>query len=647
MSDFSNTNYNQKKIPAGRLGVRPEIQLLMNLLPDAAFLFDSRSGSILAANAEFSKLSAFALEEITEMNLVQLVSEVDQMAIFSGDLQPASLTRRKRANQAVMLKGVFIDPLQDKGLVSVIPASQVEMNKTGWRDNLFAKMLDLVRITSCTDFSETLEVSSRITRELLNTNVVGFYQKNESHETLQKMTFGEPEESLPVEITQADLEALIETGYWIPGKKVACDLHKAALIANFTYLATTPIGEKGSPIGILAAGDLEQPLPENINAIMEIIGTQVSLAFSFFQVINALREEITSQKKEIDTRTSVYENIQDGILILSADFLIVDINPAAEWMLEYTDWEVKDQPVDRILIGPERLMPALESARQGIPTHNLGNVSLHRRTGQAFPALIQIIPVQQDTPAEEIIVFIRDISENEEIKVRAQHLEQRAVLGDFLAIFAHEVRNPINNISTGLQLLTTRFPEEDPNQKALNRMLADCTRLDHLMESVLAYARPLEPKFERLDLAVFLQRILDRWRPRMGRLKVETFFQKADNLPMISGDPRSLDQVFTNLITNAVDAMSKDGGTLAIKIGLNHELAKQQVEVLISDNGPGIPEEIKDRIFEPFVTTKSHGTGLGLAITKRIITAHRGRILVNSFPGGTIFSICIPACNGD
>jgi signal transduction histidine kinase len=133
----------------------------------------------------------------------------------------------------------------------------------------------------------------------------------------------------------------------------------------------------------------------------------------------------------------------------------------------------------------------------------------------------------------------------------------------------------------------------------------------------------------------------------MSRLKVETFFQKAEDIPRINGDPRSLDQVFTNLITNAVDAMSKTGGTLAIKIGLNHELAKQQVEVLISDNGPGIPEEIKDRIFEPFVTTKSHGTGLGLAITKRIITAHRGRILVNSFPGGTIFSICIPACNGD
>jgi PAS domain S-box-containing protein len=647
MSDFSATNNIKKKNPAGRLSARPEIQVLLNLLPDAALLYDCRNGAILAANAEFSKLSAFAPEEITEMNIYQLLGDIDQPTAFSGDLIPASLTRRKRNSQAVMIKGAYLDLLQERGVMSVIPLTQAEMNKAGWRETLFMRMLDLARIGGAADFNTVMENACRVAQDLLNTPAVVFYLQKPGVDSLEKFTFGDPEGILPPEITTADLGALSETGFWIPGKKVACDLHKAALIANFSYLATTPVGNADTPMGILAAGSLDQPLPEHINSIFEIIRTQVNAVWNYHQDTGALAEEISTQKKDIDTRTSIYENTQDGIVILSSDLIIIDVNPAAEWMLEYADWEVTGQPVDRILIGPERLMPALESARQGIPTHNLGNVSLHRRTGQAFPAHIQIIPAAQESPAGEIIIFIRDISENEEIKVRAQHLEQRAVLGDFLAIFAHEVRNPINNISTGLQLLTARLPEDDPNQKVLGRMLADCTRLDHLMESVLAYARPIEPKFEEMDLVVFVQRILDRWRPRMSRLKVETFFQKAEDIPRINGDPRSLDQVFTNLITNAVDAMSKTGGTLAIKIGLNHELAKQQVEVLISDNGPGIPEEIKDRIFEPFVTTKSHGTGLGLAITKRIITAHRGRILVNSFPGGTIFSICIPACNGD
>lgn len=647
MSDFSAANINQKKVQAGRPGIRQDIQVLINQISDPVLLVDCRSGSIMAANGEFSKLSAYALEEITIMNFDHLVSETSLENVFTSEMQPASLARRKRPNLDVMVRGVFLDAQQERGLVSILPAAQVEMSKTTWRENLLASVVDLVKLTCCVDFQSILEESARITSSLLGTNRVSFYLENRESSFLEKKIFDDGDEILPVKVDRTELESLSETGYWIPGKKVAGELHKAALIANYSYLATTPIGSSDSLIGIMAAGDIDKPLPENINSIMEIVGRQISTSQNFFTLIEDLRDEIAAQKKLIQTRTSVFENTQDGIIVLSPDLKIQEINQAAEWMLEYTGLEVKGEAVDRILIGPERLMPALESALQGIPTHNLGNVSLHRRTGQAFPAHIQILPLQVEGLMQEIIIFLRDISENEEIKVRAQHLEQRAVLGDFLAIFAHEVRNPINNISTGLQLMATRFPVEDPNQNVLGRMLSDCSRLEHLMESVLAYARPIEPKFEEMDLVVFIQRILDRWRPRMTRMKVETFLQKADNIPKINGDPRSLDQVFTNLITNAVDAMSKTGGTLAVKIGLNHELAKQQVEVLISDNGPGIPEEIRDRIFEPFVTTKSHGTGLGLAITKRIITAHRGRILVNSFPGGTIFSICIPACNGD
>jgi signal transduction histidine kinase len=115
--------------------------------------------------------------------------------------------------------------------------------------------------------------------------------------------------------------------------------------------------------------------------------------------------------------------------------------------------------------------------------------------------------------------------------------------------------------------------------------------------------------------------------------------------PPIKGDPRSLEQVFTNLISNAVDAMSKQGGgTLAIKVGpVNLIPNLPQVEVTITDNGPGIPDDIRDHLFEPFVSNNPRGTGLGLAITKQIVTAHRGSIKVNTFPGGTVFHVVLPA----
>jgi signal transduction histidine kinase len=178
-------------------------------------------------------------------------------------------------------------------------------------------------------------------------------------------------------------------------------------------------------------------------------------------------------------------------------------------------------------------------------------------------------------------------------------------------------------------------------------MQSDVTRLTHLMDSILACARPMEPKFELLDLCSFVSRLVDRWRPRMSRLNIECYFQAEEALPKVMGDPRTLDQVFTNLISNALDAMTDKGGFLGIKIQQQVVGSRRMVRVSISDTGPGIPSEVIERIFEPFVTTKPSGTGLGLAISKLIITAHHGTLNFETYPTGTIFFVDIPARNGE
>jgi len=168
------------------------------------------------------------------------------------------------------------------------------------------------------------------------------------------------------------------------------------------------------------------------------------------------------------------------------------------------------------------------------------------------------------------------------------------------------------------------------------------------MESVLSFSRPMEYRMEPTDITILLQRLVDRWGPRMARYNIVPFVQTAPDCPHISGDTRALEQVFTNLVSNAVQAMSSTGGTLAIKVApVENSPGYNQVEVAVSDTGPGIPDEIRDHIFEPFVTTNPQGTGLGLAITKRIVTAHKGTLSVNSFPGGTVFQVCLPAYHGD
>jgi signal transduction histidine kinase len=147
-----------------------------------------------------------------------------------------------------------------------------------------------------------------------------------------------------------------------------------------------------------------------------------------------------------------------------------------------------------------------------------------------------------------------------------------------------------------------------------------------------------------VNIPDLVQRVLNRWRPRMVRVNIENYFKADEDLPLVKGDMRSLERVFTNLISNAVDVMSEKGGALSVRVSLKEAINQlPQIEVTVADNGPGIPDSLRERIFEPFVTGKPRGTGLGLAITKQIVTTHRGAIYVTSFPGGTVFHVELPA----
>ena len=123
-------------------------------------------------------------------------------------------------------------------------------------------------------------------------------------------------------------------------------------------------------------------------------------------------------------------------------------------------------------------------------------------------------------------------------------------------------------------------------------------------------------------------------------MNITPYYRSEIKNPIIQGDLRAIEQVFTNIISNAVNAMSEKGGSLGIKISEAKRTEDHGFyQITVTDSGHGIPDEIKDHMFKPFVTGTEHGTGLGLAITQRIINAHKGKIEVDSFTGGTIIKI--------
>jgi len=136
--------------------------------------------------------------------------------------------------------------------------------------------------------------------------------------------------------------------------------------------------------------------------------------------------------------------------------------------------------------------------------------------------------------------------------------------------------------------------------------------------------------------------------PRLKKSNITVYYESEFENPVVEGDLRALEQVFTNLISNSANAMAEIGGTLGLKIGETGDVQDRQfLQITIADTGHGIPDEIKAHMFKPFVTGSNRGTGLGLAITQRIINAHKGKVEVDSYPGGTIFRIFILKKKGE
>ncbi len=620
-----------------------EIAPLFQLLPEPAILIDTHREQVLLANGAFLQATAYSLGEVVGRLprdlLPDLPATLNPEEVFSSPLE-------RRARSAIPVT-VQVRALDASGQWRVLICTPVEDTRHTVRqrmDRVVRALAELNQLPVAMPMRRLTQKSVETVQQLFETAIVSIYQVDVTGTTVCKVVETGEADLLPAQLPASDLLRLSHTFVWKPGRRVQTDLHRAARIHNLSFVVSTPLDQSA----LLVVAERGQEPFDHLGPLVEVISERISSLIRYSSSYNELREQAIENTRELLVWRQVAENAREGILLLAPDMSINEMNPAAEWMLGYADWEVKGQPVENVLIGPERLGSALETASEGIPTHSMGNVSLHRRNGQSFPAHVQVVPVQREGDLLAVMIFFSDVSEHEEIQQRTQQLEQRAVLGEVTAVFAHEVRNPINNISTGLQLLSVKLPEEDPNQENIGRLVNDCQRLNHLMESVLNFSRHAEHRFEEVNLEMLLKRILDRWRPRMAKVSVTAFFHIEEDTPHITGDPRSLEQVFTNLISNAVEAMSSTGGTLAVRVAPFSLLpGYPQVEVTVSDNGPGIPDEVRDRIFEPFVTTKPQGTGLGLAITKRIVTAHHGSMSVNTFPGGTVFHVLLPAFRGE
>ncbi|MCM2356697.1 MAG: ATP-binding protein [Geobacteraceae bacterium] len=225
-----------------------------------------------------------------------------------------------------------------------------------------------------------------------------------------------------------------------------------------------------------------------------------------------------------------------------------------------------------------------------------------------------------------------------------ERADRLASVGEMAAGIAHEIKNPLTGIAAAMTIIKEDFPPSDPRTEIISEVLEQIKRLDKTVNDLLFFGKPSLPEPTCVNVNTILKKTIMFASQHRGGKNVEKRLELQENLPPVYVDPKQIQQVFLNLILNALQAM-REGGVLTITSAPVESGGETWVRVNIADTGPGIPEEILGKIFTPFFTTKAQGTGLGLAICYKLISQHGGNIFVESEDGkGTLFTVELRTC---
>jgi len=232
-------------------------------------------------------------------------------------------------------------------------------------------------------------------------------------------------------------------------------------------------------------------------------------------------------------------------------------------------------------------------------------------------------------------------------QTRLAQSEKLAVLGQLAATVAHEVRNPLAVIRSAAQDIADQLtPGDQDARRSCSFITAEIDRLTSVIGSLLALARPLHLERHPVAVAEVLDRALLLVRGTADARRVPVHQRRPVGLPALDVDADLVCQVLIDLLSNAAEAVDADGEvTLEARIAEEtaEDGASAGVDIVVTDSGPGIPLELRQRVFEPFFTTRPGGTGLGLAVARQIVEAHGGRIDVGERPGGGArFTVRLP-----
>lgn len=364
--------------------------------------------------------------------------------------------------------------------------------------------------------------------------------------------------------------------------------------------------------------------------------------------------ELKQAQERIDRANAmlqmVFDGISDPLLMIDQDLAIRMLNEAT---CRYFGLSRREDAIGKTCyeLARERCEPCAQCAvKSGLPR---GDQVSFERKGLFDPERIEqvtVYPVDEVTSGVSgVIMHIDDITDSKNMEKHLTRADRLSSLGQLSGGIAHEIRNPLAGISLFIDVLSDedRYSRTAQEQDIFTEIKLNIKKIDGIIKRVLDFARQSETTtLTHVQMGTLLDDSLKLWQSRMVKVGIQSALLVEDSLTEVLGDSIEIQQVLTNLIQNAIEAMEK-GGTLTVSAkngALSFDRKRRAVVIEVRDTGSGIPLEQQKSIFNPFFTTKHTGTGLGLAISHRIVSRHGGLISFESVPEmGTTFMVELPA----
>ena len=384
-------------------------------------------------------------------------------------------------------------------------------------------------------------------------------------------------------------------------------------------------------------------------------GTKIPLHLSVGEMSMGGERKFTGMLHDLSSRVQLEERLRtsearwraivesavDGIVVIDSYGRIEAFNPAAERLFGYVEREVIGRNVNMLMPSPYHeehdtyLARYLATGVQKII--GIGReVTGLRKDGTTFPLHLSVGEMTVNGE-RKFTGILHDLRARVRIEEQLREQSTMARIGEMAAVIAHEVKNPLAGIRGAIQVIGGRLPEGSRDAAMTKEIVARIDALNDLMKDLLLFARPPQPKPTQVEITRLVATTVNLFRedPALKGIRIEV----EGSVPPIEADPELLKIVFQNLLVNGAHAMQGQG-TIRVSV----KAVDSFCQIVFCDAGPGIPPDIREKVFTPFFTTKSRGSGLGLPTAKRLIEAHRGTISIDCPPsGGTIVSIHLPA----